>query len=317
MIRFLRETEVANEVRSLLRRNGPHRMAVAFWGAAAVNELSLGTSPPPVGIVCNLTSGGTNPKAIKDLIKGGHKVRSDGRLHAKIYLCGDSVILGSSNASANGLALEDAELTGWIEGNIVTDDAAVVQAAVDLFERSLKRSVEIDDDLMKAAELAWARARERENVGKVKRHGSLLEAIRGGSAEIERLPIRFVIEPIGGYRTPRAENELKRIQDDQTDEIYSEALSAKIDCWEHWPNARPGTYYLDFGPTGQWWGLWRTPKVNHIRGSGEETITLAYRCRNLNGFNITRSEVREIGELLVAERKKPSAMIGHLQKSGI
>jgi len=266
MIRFLRETEVANEVRSLLRRNGPHRMAVAFWRAAAVNELSLGTSPPPVGIVCNLTSGGTNPKAIKDLIK---------------------------------------------------DDAAVVQAAVDLFERSLKRSVEIDDDLMKAAELAWARARERENVGKVKRHGSLLEAIRGGSAEIERLPIRFVIEPIGGYRTPRAENELKRIQDDQTDEIYSEALSAKIDCWEHWPNARPGTYYLDFGPTGQWWGLWRTPKVNHIRGSGEETITLAYRCRNLNGFNITRSEVREIGELLVAERKKPSAMIGHLQKSGI
>jgi hypothetical protein len=148
MIQFLTEEDVAAKIRRLDR---PRRMAVAFWGSGSIKALGL-DSGDPIQIVCNLTSGGTNPSVIRELIRRGHGVRSDPRLHGKIYLGKGKTIIGSSNASANGLALEGNELKNWIEANVLTDDAEIVRRSSAQFERSWARSEEITETMLRKAE---------------------------------------------------------------------------------------------------------------------------------------------------------------------
>lgn len=83
-------------------------MAVAFWGANARKELGFDRRPrdsKPVTIICNLEMGGTNPSEIKQLrrLRNVEVLQAD-RLHGKVYLFGSEVLIGSSNASANGLS---------------------------------------------------------------------------------------------------------------------------------------------------------------------------------------------------------------------
>ncbi len=110
-------------------------VAVPFWGKGAIK--SLGFAPGlKARVVCNLASVAVyNPWVIDELRKlKGIQVRSHPRLHAKLYAANGFVIVGSSNASANGLALEGREVSGWIEANILTDDEDVVRDVQIFFE---------------------------------------------------------------------------------------------------------------------------------------------------------------------------------------
>ena len=97
------------------------QMAVAFWGAGAMQGLKL-ENHPNAQLICNLTSGGTNPHEIRKLMKAGISVRMHNRLHAKVGIVGDQFsFVGSSNMSANGLGFEGSETAFWEEANIVFD----------------------------------------------------------------------------------------------------------------------------------------------------------------------------------------------------
>jgi hypothetical protein len=126
MLKFLSETEIGPEFLKLMGKD--KRFAVAFWGNGALTSLGLdGRGAIGAKIICNLESGATNPDVVKQLIQSGAVVRSNPKLHAKVYASSSTIILGSSNASANGLVVEGKnELTGWIEANIMTDDPTLV-----------------------------------------------------------------------------------------------------------------------------------------------------------------------------------------------
>jgi phosphatidylserine/phosphatidylglycerophosphate/cardiolipin synthase-like enzyme len=128
-MRFLNGEETTAEIVKLAKSSKKVRMAVAFWGNGATKGLNLGRSGYTVNVDCNLKSGGTNPHEIENLQTNGVVVQQRDTLHGKVYLFDKEVIVGSSNASANGLALQGNEISGWHEANMITDDRSIHDAA--------------------------------------------------------------------------------------------------------------------------------------------------------------------------------------------
>jgi hypothetical protein len=112
-MKFLDGKAATAEIKTFISASKKARIAVAFWGAGATEELGFDRESGDVTVICNLMSGGTNPKEIRRLRKHDVVVRQCDTLHGKVYLFDDeTVIIGSSNASANGLAFQGKELVG-------------------------------------------------------------------------------------------------------------------------------------------------------------------------------------------------------------
>jgi hypothetical protein len=104
-----------------------------------------------------LLSGACNPDEVTKLRDGlGHdRVMKCRNLHAKVWLVDGRCVLGSSNASANGLAQEGQETSGLIEANVLIDDPACVKTTSDWYEITVRKAAtEISS---KDLELAWTR----------------------------------------------------------------------------------------------------------------------------------------------------------------
>jgi len=155
--KFLDGASVTTEIRRLVEVSTNVRMAVAFWGKGAAQELGLVKKGAAATIICNLISGGTNPNEIEAIKKKGVNVRQCDNIHGKVYIFDDRVILGSSNASANGLALQGRELSGWHEANVLIDDPTFYASVSSWYHQLPHREIE-DDDLQKAQD-AYKRRR--------------------------------------------------------------------------------------------------------------------------------------------------------------
>ena len=147
MLRFLREHEVAEAYRTALTVATEGCIAVSFWGKGVAEKLGL-TAQSKVRVICNLDHPGCNPEAIEELLDLKIVVKTHPRLHAKIYATPKVVIVGSSNASANGLLAANADVSGWIEGSVFSDDRALVSEVSAFFEtlwKDIPREVTSED----------------------------------------------------------------------------------------------------------------------------------------------------------------------------
>lgn len=104
-----------------------------------------------VKIICNLTSGGTNPSVIETIPR--HCIRHHEALHAKVYLGDDDAIVCSANASANGLGLEGQEQQAWKEAGCRTNEIIDI---ILWFNKLWEESAEITDELLAEAKRRWA-----------------------------------------------------------------------------------------------------------------------------------------------------------------
>lgn len=146
---------------------GPLDLAVAFWGDGAIDELGLRNAKRPTRVLLELGLGGTNPFVVKALTKLQHvEVKQLPRLHAKAYITRRAVIIGSTNASTNGLGSEGKQATWWHELALHTNDDAIVRATKLWFERKWKDGQAITSACLKKAEYVWReRQRLRPKVG--------------------------------------------------------------------------------------------------------------------------------------------------------
>ncbi|WP_158271714.1 phospholipase D family protein [Methylosinus sporium] len=174
-MQFLDGAAATAEIKRLVMSSKTVRMAVAFWGKGASEELGLMSKKNDVTVICNLNSGGTNPNEIEYLLGNKISVRQCSTLHGKVYLFDNCVIVGSSNASANGLALQGKEISGWSEANILTNDPVLWQAASQWFSALITDEITSDD--LKNAELAFSK-RRASALPQVTASGSLAKALR-------------------------------------------------------------------------------------------------------------------------------------------
>jgi hypothetical protein len=163
MLEMLREHQIGPRFRALMigaqkAKGAPIALiAVPFWGKDAIKILGLGRREN-VRIICNLNSTACNPHVIENLKKvKGVSIRSHARLHAKIYAGPKFVIVGSSNASTNGLTEEGDAALGWIEANLATDNLKVVQLVRKLFEElwNSGETTPIDASALSRAKIAY------------------------------------------------------------------------------------------------------------------------------------------------------------------
>ena len=126
---FPSNQRILEQVRSLVGEDGDVRAAVAFWGSKAVDQTGIAHKRNGcVRVLCDLFSGSCNPNEIETLLNCSNvKVRTVHGMHAKFWANGDHVIVGSANASMNGLGFET--------------DGSNVEAAVELRNRAKAKQV--------------------------------------------------------------------------------------------------------------------------------------------------------------------------------
>jgi hypothetical protein len=224
-------------IKALLAGATRARIAVAYWGEGAVERLGIDTmSIGDVEVVCDVVSGGCNPLEVERLRKvlGSDRVMTCDRLHAKVWVTDLGVVIGSSNASANGLGYESAEAAGLIEANLFIDDPTTVAIIERWFEQLVKPgSRPVTDEDLRRAQPLWKRRRKARPrpVG-----ASVLDALRANPVAFAERDFLVWVYPHGN-RSPLAEKQLDTAQRERHD--------SSIDCWEN-EDAPPGAYILDF-----------------------------------------------------------------------
>lgn len=165
-MQFLTESTVLREASSAISQANQAKLAVAFWGDGSIERLGLQRDGLNIAVLCNLESGACNPAVIRRLLAlAPGRVRSNPRLHSKVYLTNNCAIVGSSNASSNGLAVEGEELCGWIEANVLLTQKAQLSEIEGWFDELFKSSTDITDPMLTQSETIWESRRRNTAVG--------------------------------------------------------------------------------------------------------------------------------------------------------
>ena len=166
-MKILHGMELHTAIRKLLEEAEWAMIAVAYWGIGATDKLiprSLDGSKTV--IACDFMSGACNPKEIATLIDRVGKltggigkgkpfagVGKQAKLHAKVWITDKAAIIGSSNASSNGLGEEGAALLRSIEANLYVDDRATLNALENWFIENIKPELITDTDFKRVIAL--------------------------------------------------------------------------------------------------------------------------------------------------------------------
>ena len=154
---FLSSQAYTNTIRETIASSHSLAIAIAFWGVGS-DELFQSLSGKTLRVICNLTSGGTNPKAIRALMAFDNPkmdIRQLNNLHAKVVVGEQSAVIGSANFSTNGLCLEGQECSGWEEAGFQTKSPDDVAAAQQWFDANWDKATLIKETDLKQAQERW------------------------------------------------------------------------------------------------------------------------------------------------------------------
>lgn len=223
--------EIRGAIKKALSR-APARIAVPFWGQGSVAELGLDTcNASSVRILCNLSAGGCNPAVIRELIARGLQIRALGSLHAKVYLGATAAVLGSANASKDGLGLCD-DGSGWNEACALIDDPDAIAQLVDWFDGLWERAADLSNP--QVAQILLERADRAPPSLRVDPF-DLLSALRANPLDFSNKHV-FVTLDYEPYSS-RVERKVQQL---------NEQLAVDIDAWEDWTEMPPAAEILSF-----------------------------------------------------------------------
>lgn len=280
--------EVLDEIATLglikkqMRRSRTARLAVAFWGLGAARNLGISERRDCVEIICNLSQGGTNPDEIRSLMGlpqvGCDRILQNDRLHAKVYLFDDLAIVGSSNASTNGLRLEGNELKGWLEANAVITDADGLAFIRTMFDERFRGRPITETDLLNAE-----RARERLPRREPPNSRTILDVLISEPELVRRLELYFA-----AYDEP-----LSRSGDREEKKVMRE-YGPSFGVFESWPTIPREAPIVCFwiGPRGGMTqdGTWIVAPAQNDREGGRYQI--AQRVEKACGFEVKQNDAR-------------------------
>ena len=275
-IRFLKDrTVIATQIQNLFRDSTETYCIVAFWGTGA-KQLFSGMSEQQIKgtrIVCNLTMGGTNPSVIKNLQGEEFQIRHNPALHSKIYWTKSGVIVGSANASVNGLSLEGRDQDGWLEAAIFSDRKSEIDATNEYVREIWCKSKTITPLDMQNAHQRW---RRRRPFPSPRNDLTFLEALTQG---------RFSGRPNCIYVCVSGEDLTdRRHMENQAAELqrqYLELGQRDLDAWEGWPDIPRNHYIVDHSLNNNngltFENIWRTLPKKYDRPAPQgRTYQFAY-----------------------------------------
>jgi hypothetical protein len=234
ILQFLNTQQTLKEIKRLMRKSKVAELAIAFWGKGALEELDLAKRIGSTRVICNLALGGTNPAVIEALAAMGPSVsvQQSDRLHAKVYLFEDAAIIGSSNASANGLGFEGTATAYWHEASMLVDDQTVLHD-IRKWMTSFQTHEITSSDLRLAQEQWNDRRRMTPVVGR-----TVLEALREAPDQFKDRSVYFVVAV--GSLSDKGE----AFRNDLQQNHYK---TDRVDVFENWPELPKDGILLCFG----------------------------------------------------------------------
>ncbi|WP_422028787.1 phospholipase D family protein [Roseovarius sp.] len=161
MPEFLSGDGLSNRIREVARGRDA-RCAVAFWGTGAAYEVFGGefAQRDDVKIICDISMGGTNPLTLRQLgAPENELLKFKESLHAKTYLSEEGLVVGSANASSNGIGRAGSP-AGLVEaGSFFPAGSPEWQEAQNWFCSLWDEPgcVEVDQQALERAEDLWRR----------------------------------------------------------------------------------------------------------------------------------------------------------------
>ena len=302
------------EIKNLLSACSRARLAVAYWGSGAVARFGLNAvrkRTVDIEITCDLMSGACNPSEVKKLIKlfGPDRVRTRDRLHAKAWITDVGCVLGSSNASANGLGHEADETLGLIEANLSFPGMPqpILAAWEGWYEASARAdSVPIDDELLNEAQERWAARRAARDgpLDSSRSRGSLLKALCDNPERFRDKPFMVTIYEHDHVLSDEAERGLDKAREEYKD------IDGILEAYENW-RVPAGTYILDFhwNPTRKTAlldGLCKIVSDRPYRPLNGTSITLFIEAHSFEGLTVAREKTalhRAATKVMQGQRK--------------
>lgn len=274
---------ILNLIESTSELNG----AIAFIGSDALEILR--ECQGGGRIVCNLKSGGTNPYTVESLRKAGKfKVKQEDSLHAKVYIGDNKAIVSSANLSANGLGLENDEITGWIEAGVVVEDAFELKNIANWFEVIWTNANQILDDDLALAKANWEK--RRINRPSYSSDLSVLEILKKDPSFFENRNVYLVFT--------------RDSLSCEGEKIFEETKSRReyghnIDVYEGWSNLPENSYFIDmyFGSRGKFvfYGINKSPDnkiiINFFDEEGDSSdLFICTKMDDVYGLRLSASD---------------------------
>ena len=247
---------IATEVQNLFRDAREIYCIVAFWGSGA-EQLFNGMNRRKIQrtkIVCNLTMGGTNPNVIEDLQAMGFQIKHNPTLHSKVYWTDSGVVVGSANASVNGLSLEGRDQDGWLEAAIFSDRKSEINTIQQYVDEIWNQSSPISPQDMEKAHARW---RRRHPFPTARNNLTFIEALMQGrfSGRSHQIYIQVDQQEIADWNDAMT----------QAEELHNQHIELQglnLQPWEGYPEIPRNQYIVDY-----WYrppdpfsfqGIWRT-----------------------------------------------------------
>ncbi|MGY4608603.1 hypothetical protein ACVW16_007015 [Bradyrhizobium sp. USDA 4474] len=320
-MKFHDEKSVIAPIRKIAKGCKDLRVAVAFWGTDGAKTLSL-KGAKSGRILCNLESGACNPKEIRKLraSKKKFKVKTHPQLHAKIYWSPEAAVIGSSNASGNGLVIDSAAAKGWREANLWFDQKDLLRSVGLHFDRLWKQAKPVTDQGLKDADVKW---KERAKATKVLSIESktLLKAFVEDPAAFRDQKIFLAMYDEDVSREAAAAE--RKWRDLRRTERFTDGLvvnSSAMAAYEDWHKMPAGAWLIDCSYMGR-----RKPKfegIYRVWGGGvvklsQSDVQFAYRTRSVlvgsRSFRLSDEEKRLIekngGRLFKATRRRRGLLL--------
>ena len=291
-MQFLTGVDIQNQVRTIASRSGKVMAAVAYWGKGAAERTGLAEheDPASVRIICDLLSGACNPNEIEALQQLGFSVKTLDRLHAKVWIGGNDVIVGSANASQNGLLGEGEKAAeANVEAAVMSRDRALARRLAAWFELQWDASTEIEKRHLIRARQIWKRHRRSGGRGFTSTLGKRI--LNPGPLN------RFSALRLIAYHHEDASPEAEKFVRENAPRYYSDEelkdIGPFIPFYE-WPVAdpewshKPGTVFADFscpaeGERFRFNGFWQIRECPSIRLK-KTRITLLTKLPDFEGY---------------------------------
>ena len=305
-MRFLTGPEIRTEVQRISRRPGKLRVAVAYWGDGAAERTGLSEreNPEQVRIICDLLSGACNPGEITALRQRGIRVKTLDRLHAKVWINGNEVILGSANASRNGLPVTDDDARqANIEAAFLSGDPSLSRKMTEWFKNQWRLASEIDADRLAQAEELWER--RRHSPGRAFTP-TLLQKIRNPDSSDQFSRLRLVASSEELSRVARKflkDGAERYFSVEEWDTFGAEHPVYELARGSEW-KCPPGTVLMDFSGDGfSFTGFWQLRDHAPIEREDSQ-IRLVTKLPHFEGYSLSDKEQQEIRRMIQAYVEK-------------
>ncbi len=306
-MKLLLGEEILPAVVDLMGETGQARLAVAYWGHGGAEKSGvLERAAGSTQVLCDLYSGACNPKEMLRLLRVGVELRTYDKLHAKIWVTDNAIIVGSANASADGLNFKGPEARGNVEAAALLRDERSVSRAREWFDDLWSAATIIDENLIEAVLPLWREKSE----AKGRLHSQTLFAALQSEPRRRRLRSARVVL----YQEGDASEEA-HAKHAESAHVHS---NAQLRIWpgqdpfyedDHgsWDVA-PGDIIIDFEVAQprarpKFYGIWRVRSEPFVRapkrGAPHNRIILCDPVPGIEGHPIPKAERKALSDLLV------------------